>query len=125
MTLFGVGGRSGISLIEIPVALVVLGLVIVMAAKTFSTAGHVQTDSRLVNQAAAIAASKITELEKTPLTLISDGEDQVKAVNGFGFVRKWKVTQPVSGSTAKCVQVEVHWQLQNQNESVQMATLIR
>lgn len=121
----GMRRQRGISLVEIPVALVVLGIVIVMAARTFSTAGHVQTDSRLANQAAAFASAKITELEKTPLALIANGEDKVKAASGLAFTRKWSVTQPVTGSSAKCVQVEVQWHSNQKEESVQMATLIR
>jgi Tfp pilus assembly protein PilV len=117
--------QKGISLIEIPVALLVLALVIIMATRTFKTANRVQKDSHFTNQATAFASAKLNELEVTPLPLIANGQDQVTSVNGLTFTRKWTYTQPISNSSAKAVQVQVHWTINQQPDSVQVATLVR
>ena len=119
------GREIGFSLVEIPVALVVLGIVIVIAARTFSTAGNMQTDSRFANQAMAFASAKLTEFETLPLSMLEDGEDQVHSRDGFVFTRKWTVSQPIAGSEARSVQVEVRWQSQKTKDFVQVATLLR
>jgi type II secretory pathway pseudopilin PulG len=121
----GKAREKGISLVEIPVALLLLGIVIVIAARTFSTAGNLQSESRFANQAMAFASAKLTEFETLPLGLLVDGEDLVNSRDGFAFTRKWTVTKPVSGSEARSVQVEVHWILQNKKDFVQVGTLIR
>lgn len=125
LTFVAKGREKGLSLVEIPVALLVLGIVIVIAARTFSTAGNIQSDSRFANQAMAFASAKLNELETLPLSLLADGDDQVKAQDGFAYTRKWTVTQPISGSEARSVQVEVRWQSLKAKDYVQVATLIR
>jgi|GEM_PF-5103978 len=117
--------QKGVSLVEIPVALVVLGIVLIIAARTFMTAGSVQKDSYFTHQAATFAAAKLTELESTPSSLIVDGEDQVQTASGFAFTRKWTVLQPLTGSKAKAVQVEMIWKSNQRNESIRLASLIR
>lgn len=119
------GREKGLSLVEIPVALVVLGIVIVIAARTFSTAGNLQSDSRFVNQAMAFASAKLAEFETVPLTMLADGEDLVNSRDGSVFTRKWTVSQPLAGSEARSVQVEVRWQSQKRKDFVQVGTLIR
>jgi prepilin-type N-terminal cleavage/methylation domain-containing protein len=121
----GKGREKGFSLVEIPVALVVLGIVIVIAARTFSTAGNMHTDSRFANQAMAFASAKLAEFETMPLSMLDDGEDQVNSRDGFVFTRKWTVSQPIAGSEARSVQVEVRWQSQKTKDFVQVATLLR
>jgi prepilin-type N-terminal cleavage/methylation domain-containing protein len=118
-------GQRGLSLIEIPVALLILGIVLILAAGIFSTAGHVHSDSRLANQATAMAAAKLTELESMPVSQIEDGRDSVAAANGLKFARKWSVDRPIAGSQAKSISIEVHWSSNRKDQFVQVATLIR
>ncbi len=117
--------QKGISLIEIPVAMLVLGIVLLIAARTFSTAGHVQSDSRSADQAMAFASAKLTELETMPLPGITDGRDQVAASDGPVYSRSWTVTRPIAGSEARSVRVEVQWQAGKAKDRIQVATLIR
>lgn len=117
--------QGGISLLEIPIALIVLALVIIMASRAFMSANHVQKDSHLANQATAFASAKLNELESTPVSLINDGKDTVMSSTGLSFTRKWTVSQPISGSNAKSVQVEVHWKLNQQNDSINVSSFIR
>lgn len=125
LNMMGKAREKGVSMVEIPVALVLLGIVIVIAARTFSTAGNLQSESRFANQAMAFASAKLTEFETMPLSMLDDGEDLVNSQDGFAFTRKWTVSQPVSGSDARSVQVEVHWILQNRKDFIQVATLLR
>jgi type II secretory pathway pseudopilin PulG len=119
------GRESGISLVEIPVALVVLGIVLVIAGRTFSTAGHVQADSRSADQAMAFASAKLTEMEAQPLPGLADGEDQVRAPDGSVYLRKWTVTRPVAGSEARSVRMEVSWPTGKRKDRILVATLLR
>lgn len=119
------GSEAGLSLVEIPVALVVLGIVLAIAARTFSTAGRIQADSRSADQAMAFASAKLTELEALPLSVVADGEDQAVSPDGSSFARKWTVTRPIAGSEAKAVRVEVRWQTGKLRDHIEVGTLIR
>lgn len=118
-------GQGGLSLVEIPVALIVLSLVLVIAARTFSTAGNVQADSRSADQAMAYASAKLNELEILPLQSIADGQDEVQSPDGSTYARRWTVSSPVAGSSAKSARIEVSWRVGKRGDRVVVATLIR
>jgi prepilin-type N-terminal cleavage/methylation domain-containing protein len=117
--------ENGFSLIEIPVALLVLAIVFAIAARTFKTAGHVRSDARYANRAAVIASNKISELQSLPASSIVGGTDQVVDVNGLTFDRKWSVSQPIAGANAKEVDIVVQWEINQKSDSIELATLLR
>jgi Tfp pilus assembly protein PilV len=111
----------GLSLIEIPIALLVLAVVIVLATRTFSTVGNVQRDSHLGNQATAYAASKLSEFGAYPQSRLVSGRDVVVSPNGIRFERTWTVTLVAPNRT---VEVEVYWASGKRTESIKLATVL-
>lgn len=107
--------QRDISLVEIPVALVVVAIVLVCAIRTFRTAGSVQRDSHLGNQATAYGLAKLHELEAYPASQIVEGRDSVINATGAGFSRTWTVTDKPLG---KEVNVVVGWRTVDQPMNV-------
>ncbi len=120
-----VNREAGLSLVEIPIALLVLAIVFAIAARTFKTAGNVRSDARYANRAAMLASNKLSELQSLPVSAITAGTDQVVDANGQIFDRKWTVTQPIAGASAKEIDIVVQWYINQKSDSIQLATLMR
>lgn len=114
--------QGGISLVEIPIALLVVAVVLILAVKTFSTAGSVQRDSHLGNQATAYGVSKLSELEGWPAAQLADGQDRVSSPAGTQFRRAWTVRNKAHGRE---VNVTVSWRSGNRDETLNLATILR
>lgn len=118
----GTAFQRGISLVEIPIALLVVAVVLILAVKTFSTAGSVQRDSHLGNQATAYGVSKLSELEGWPAAQLADGHDRLTSPTGAVFRRVWTVRNKDHGRE---VTVTVIWRVGNRDETLNLATLLR
>lgn len=114
--------EAGISLAEIPVALVVVAMVLVLAIRTFSTAGTVQRDSHSGNQATAYGTAKLHQLAGFSAASLAAGRDTVMNAEGKVFTRAWTVADKAS---CKEVNVTVSWRSRNRDESILLGTLIR
>lgn len=117
--------QAGLTIAEIPIALVILALVLVAAMRTFSTAGNVQSGAQMSNQATAYATAKINELETYPVSRVTGGADQVVSPTGARFSRKWTVTTPLPSSPMKSLEMEVGWQVAGRAGTIRIATLLR
>jgi Tfp pilus assembly protein PilE len=113
--------RRGLTLVEIPIALLILALTIVVGMRTFSTVGTVQRDSRLGNQATAFAAAKLSEFSAYPRSRLASGSDQVVSPGGTSFQRSWVVTQSAQSSS---VEITVAWTFGGRADSIKLGTLL-
>ena len=116
------GGQNGISLVEIPVALIVIALLLVCAIRTFRTAGSVQGNSHFGNQATAFGMAKIHELEEGPSGRLAAGRDSVTDATGSAFSRTWTVADKAPG---KEVNVVVAWRAGARTESITLGMRLR
>jgi prepilin-type N-terminal cleavage/methylation domain-containing protein len=113
--------RRGLTLVEIPIALLILAIAIVIGMRTFATVGTVQRDSRLVNQAAAYAAAKLSEFSAYPRDRLSTGSDQVVSPTGTSFQRTWVVTPSAQSSK---VEITVAWTFGGRGDSIKLGTIL-
>lgn len=118
----GTGAQRGISLIEIPVALLIVSILLVIATRTFRTAGSVERDSHLGSQATAYGLAKLSQFEAYPSGKITAGGDTVVSAVGIAFSRSWTVAD---NGTGKEVNVVVGWRVGGRADSLAMATLLR
>lgn len=109
-------------MVEIPVALLVIALVLIGAVRTFRTAGSVQKDSHMSDQATAYGLSKLHELEFRPASGFTPGRDQVVTALGTVFDRSWTIARKATGNE---VNVTLSWQSGKRQESLSMATILR
>lgn len=114
--------EAGISLAEIPVALVVVAMVLMLAIRTFSTAGSVQRNSHAGNQATAYGTAKLHQLAGYSVASLAAGRDTVMNAEGKVFTRTWTV---VDRPACKEVNVTVTWRSRSRDESILLGTLIR
>lgn len=113
--------RRGLTLVEIPIALLILAIVIVIAMRTFTSVGTVQRDTRLGNQAAVYAAEKLGEFSAYPRGRLRSGSDQVVSTGGTGFRRSWVVTQSAQSSI---VEITVEWTFGGRADSIKLGTVL-
>jgi Tfp pilus assembly protein PilV len=114
--------QRGLSLVEIPVALLVVAIVIICAMRTSRTAGSVQRDSHMGNQATSYGMAKLNQFEAYPSSKIVAGQDVVVNALGNSFTRTWSVTDKSSG---KEVNVVISWTSASRTESLTLATILR
>lgn len=113
--------RRGLTLAEIPIALLILAIAVVIGMRTFAAAGTVQRDSRLVNQASGYAAAKLSEFSAYPQARLSTGSDQVVSPTGTSFRRSWVVGQTAQSSI---VEVTVAWTFGGRADSIRLGTVL-
>lgn len=113
--------RRGLTLVEIPIALLILAIAIIIGMRTFATVGSVQRDSRLVNQAAAYAAEKLSEFSAYPRGRLGTGYDLVDSSTGTRFRRSWVVTQSPQSST---VEITVTWTFGGRQDSITLGAVL-
>jgi len=113
--------RRGLTLVEIPIALLILAIAIVIGMRTFAAAGTVQRDSRLVNQAAAYAAAKLSEFSAYPRDRLGTGSDQMVSPSGTSFRRSWVVTQSAQSSV---VEITVAWTFGGRDDSIKLGAVL-
>lgn len=113
--------RRGLTLVEIPIALLILVIAILIGMRTFATVGTVQRDSRLANQAAAYAAAKLSEFTAYPRDRLSAGSDQMVSPAGTSFRRSWVVTQTAQSSI---VEVTVAWTFGGRDDSIKLGSVL-
>jgi Tfp pilus assembly protein PilV len=113
--------RRGLTLVEIPIALLILAIAIIVGMRTFAAVGTVQRDSRLVNQAAAYAAEKLSEFSAYPRDRLATGSDQVASPGGTSFQRSWVVTQSAQSSI---VEVTVTWTFGGRADYIKLGTVL-
>lgn len=109
-------------MVEIPVALLVVAMVLILAIRTFSTAGSVQRDSHMGNQATAYGLAKLHQLEAFPPARLAAGRDTVMNAEGKVFTRVWTVA---AKPACKEVNVTVGWKSRAKDESLSLGTLLR
>jgi prepilin-type N-terminal cleavage/methylation domain-containing protein len=115
------GNRRGLTLVEIPIALLILAIAIVIGMRTFAAVGTVQRDSRLVNQASAYAAAKLSEFSAYPRSRLETGSDQVVSPGGMSFQRSWVVTPSAQSSI---VEITVAWTFGGRADSIKLGTVL-
>ena len=100
---------AGFSLIELMVAITILGIGILSLAGLFPMAMQKVSRGDLESRATFHAQAKIEELKRLSwddLTVAQGGGDQVETV----FGRNWNVQEDVPGTGMKQVDVTVTWQ---------------
>lgn len=113
--------RRGLTLVEIPIALLILAIAIFIGMRTFAAVGTVQRDSRLVNQAAAYAAAKLSEFGAYPRSRLASGSDQVVSPGGTDFRRAWVVSHSAQSSI---VEVTVTWTFGGRDDFIRLGTVL-
>lgn len=113
--------RRGLTLVEIPIALLILALAIFVGMRTFSAVGTVQRDSRSVNQAAAHAAEKLNEFSAYPRSRLSSGSDQLVSPSGISFRRSWVV---VPSAQSSAVEITVAWTFGGREDSIRLGAVL-
>jgi hypothetical protein len=108
--------------VEIPVALLILAILLIIAIMTFKTAGTVEKGSHLGNQATAYGLAKLSQFEAYPSGNLTAGKDTVVNAVGVPFTRAWSVSDNASG---KEVNVIVSWRMGAHMDSLALATLLR
>lgn len=117
----GFRNRRGLTLVEIPIALLILAIAVFIGMRTFAAVGTVQRDTRLVNQAAGYAADKLSEFSAYPQGRLSTGSDQVVSPNGTSFRRSWVVTLSAQSSL---VEITVAWTFGGRDDSIKLGTVL-
>jgi Tfp pilus assembly protein PilE len=113
--------RRGLTLAEIPIALLILAITIIVGMRIFSTVRTVQRDSRLGTQATALAAAKLCEFGAYPHSRLRTGSDQVVSPGGTRFQRSWVVTQSAQSSS---VEITVAWTFGGRADSIKLGTVL-
>jgi Tfp pilus assembly protein PilV len=114
--------QRGISLVEVPVALLIIAIIIIGAVRTFKTAGSVQRGSHQWNQATGYGLAKIHDLRASPRSQLASGQDMVANAAGTTYSRAWTVTDKSPGWEINMV---VGWQAGDRHETLAMATVVR
>ena len=125
------GDRAGFSLLEVLMAVVVVGVGFLAAASMQGTSVGSNNRSAYMTVATYLAEDKIEELRNMNYQLIDaagspeNGLDELGQVGTGGiFDRSWAVALDSPGVLMKTITVTVTWQERGVNHSLTMTTVI-
>jgi type IV pilus assembly protein PilV len=113
--------HDGFTLIEIMIAICLLGIALVGLASVSVMVIHGNAFSKSVTTATILAEDKIEELKSTGYTnLASGGPETLEAI----YTRSWTVTGNSPGTGMTTIAVTVTWPWQGQNHITSLNTII-
>lgn len=96
----------GFTLIEILVALVILGVSLLALAGLMVTTTRNNASAGQVTEAATLAQDKLEELRAIPWDRVVSGQDQRTGSTGIRFGRNWNVA---ANGNIKTITITVSW----------------
>lgn len=96
----------GFTLIEILVALVILGVSLLALAGLMVTTTRNNASAGQVTEAATLAQDKLEELRAIPWDRVVSGQDQRAGSTGITYGRNWNV---VTNGNIKTITITVSW----------------
>lgn len=111
---------TGFTLIEILVALVILGVSLLALAGLMVTTTRNNASAGQVTEAATLAQDKLEELRAIPWDRVASGQDQQVGSTGIGYERSWNV---VTNGNVKTITITVNWS-DRFNHSISLLSVI-
>lgn len=110
--------QQGFTLIEIMIAIFLVGIGIIGLAMLTTTTSQDNDFSKTITSATTLARDKIEELKGTDFASLAAGSD----TSGI-YTRNWTVTQSAAPSNYKVIAVSVTWKWQGQTHEVALNTI--
>jgi type IV pilus assembly protein PilV len=122
-------GRGGFSLLEVLIAVVVIGVGFLAAASMQGTSINHNTKSGYLTTATYLAQDKIEGLKRLPFQFVTtDGSPEVQLDElgnaGGIFTRNWTVAMDTPGVLMRTVTVTITWSERGINHSLTMTSVI-
>jgi Tfp pilus assembly protein PilV len=114
--------RNGISIVEVLMALVLLGMAVPMVAGFSTTSKKIQVASNEIENATAAAQSVIDSLSLLPAAIIQAGSPKSASIEGTFRTYQATWTYAPVGSHAGVVKVTVGWTQAGKAHSIQVAS---
>ena len=121
----GMLNLKGFTLIEVMIAILILGIGMMAMALLQVTAIRGGSFANQVTQASIYGQDKIEEIKNMDYASVNTGSDAVTSSNGVTFSRSWTVAADSPYPDSKTITLTVSWTgPQGQNHNVQFSTII-
>ena len=123
------GRESGFTLLEVLIAVMVIGIGFMATASMQGTSVSGNSRSAFMTAATYLAEDKIEELRNTDymsITVAGSPENNIDELGNAGgiYSRSWTVLNDSPGLLMKTVQVTVNWQERGASHTLTMTTVI-
>ena len=116
------GRRNGFTLVEVIVAIVLIGVGLMGLAALSTTVTRANVQSSSLTTATALAQERVERLRTDDYDAIASGND-ARVVDGVTYTRTWTVTADDPAQGLKTVAVAVSWTSRGATHTTRLATI--
>lgn len=115
---------DGFTLIEMMVAIILIGVGLMGLAALSSTVTRANVQSSALTSASALAQEKIEGFRSMPYASIGAGDStDVRTLDGIGYSRRWSVQTDQPAADLKTISVAVSWTSRGKTHTTTLSTI--
>lgn len=116
--------QDGFTLIEMMVAIILIGVGLMGLAALSSTVTRANVQSSALTSASALAQEKIEGFRSMPYAEIGAGAStDVRTLDGIGYSRTWSVQTDQPAADLKTISVTVSWTSRGKTHTTTLSTI--